>query len=85
MCREKHKREGENDMIDVNAMYDELMGDKGDEAVDPALNDMIKLLYETGKRWQEEHGMEEDCDIEVMKGKNGELMVKVTPKEEVRG
>ena len=41
----------------------------------------VPLMFAAVNKWKEEHGPNEHCDIEVAKGENGELMVKVTPKE----
>lgn len=41
----------------------------------------VPLMFAAVNKCKEEHGPNEHCDIEVVKGENGELMVKVTPKE----
>ena len=68
-------------MVNTSGIFNDLMGYKDEVQIDPVFDDMIKMLYEAGNKWREEHGLEDNCEIEVTRGKDNELTVKVTPKE----
>ena len=57
-----------------------------DEQIDEEENELsgkaLMLMIEAAKKWRDEHGENEHCEIEVTRGKDNELTVKVTPKGE---
>ena len=42
----------------------------------------IPMMLAASKKWREEHGPNEHCDVRVVRGEDGELTVKVTPNGE---